>query len=160
MVVNSGRWYTYGRDITENKRVETELRKLSFVASKVNNAVVISDANNHVTWVNAAFEKITGFTIDDLKGKRLGDLIVGPKTDLELLAEARERISQHQSFTVDLLSYRKDETPIWLSIYNTVVLNDEGEVDLEVEIIIDITEKKKAEERKNFFYERVRNYHT
>ena len=147
MVVNSGRWYTYGRDITENKRVETELRKLSFVASKVNNAVVISDANNHVTWVNAAFEKITGFTIDDLKGKRLGDLIVGPKTDLNLLAEARERISQHQSFTVDLLAYRKDETPIWLSIYNTVILNEEGELDIEVEIIIDITEKKKAEEQ-------------
>ncbi len=147
MVVKGGRWYTYGRDITESKRVENELMKLSFVASKVNNAVVINDANNHVTWVNAAFEKITGFTLEDLKGKRLGDLIVGPKTDLMLLAEARERIKEHQSFTVDLLSYRKDKQPIWLSIYNTVVMNDEGEVDIEVEIIIDITEKKNAEEQ-------------
>jgi PAS domain S-box-containing protein len=146
IVVKAGRWYTYGRDITESKRVENELMKLSFVASKVNNAVVINDANNHVTWVNDAFEKITGFTIDDLKGRRLGDLIVGPKTDLELLANAREMIKRNQSFTVDLLSYKKDKTPIWLSIYNTVVLTEEGEVDIEVEIIIDITEKKKAEE--------------
>lgn len=146
MVVKGGRWYTYGRDITESKRVENELMKLSFVASKVNNAVVISDANNHVTWVNAAFEKITGFTLDDLKGRRLGDLIVGPKTDLKLLDEARQRIKAHQSFTVDLLSYRKDKQPIWLSIYNTVVMNDEGGVDIEVEIIIDITDKKNAEE--------------
>jgi len=146
MVIKSGRWYTYGRDITERKRVENELMKLSFVASKVNNAVVINDSNNHVTWVNAAFEKITGFTLEDLKGKRLGDLIVGPNTDLDLLAKAREMIKQNQSFTVDLLSYRKDKTPIWLSIYNTVVLNEEGEVDIEVEIIIDITEKKKADE--------------
>ena len=146
IVVKASRWYTYGRDITESKRVENELMKLSFVASKVNNAVVINDANNRVTWVNDAFEKITGFTIDDLKGRRLGDLIVGPKTDLELLANAREMIKRNQSFTVDLLSYKKDKTPIWLSIYNTVVLNEEGEVDVEVEIIIDITEKKKAEE--------------
>lgn len=146
MVVENGRWYTYGRDITESKRVESELMKLSFVASKVNNAVVINNANNHVTWVNAAFEKITGFTLEDLKGKRLGDLIVGPKTDLELLAKAREMISRNQSFTVDLLAYKKDKTPIWLSIYNTVVLNEDAEVDIEVEIIIDITEKKKAEE--------------
>jgi PAS domain S-box-containing protein len=146
MVVKSGRWYSYGRDITESKRVENELMKLSFVASKVDNAVVINDANNRVTWVNAAFEKITGFTLEDLKGKRLGDLIVGPKTDLELLANARKMIKQNQSFTVDLLSYKKDKTPIWLSIYNTVVLNEEGEVDIEVEIIIDITEKKDAEE--------------
>ncbi|RZK79824.1 MAG: PAS domain S-box protein [Pedobacter sp.] len=146
MVVRGDRWYTYGRDITDSKRVEDELMKLSFVASKVDNAVVINNANNHVTWVNAAFEKITGYTLEDLKGKRLGDLIIGPETDLELLAEAREMIKRNLSFTVDLLAYKKDKTPIWLSIYNTVVLNEDGEVDIEVEIIIDITEKKNAEE--------------
>lgn len=145
MVAKEARWYTYGRDITESKRVENELMKLSFVASKVNNAVVINDANNHVTWVNDAFEKITGFTLDDLRGKRLGDLIAGPETDHELLKEARGFSRQNKSFTVDLLAYRKDKKPIWLSIYNTVVLNDEGKVDIEVEIIIDISDKKEAE---------------
>lgn len=146
MVAKNGRWYAYGRDITENKKVEHELMKLSFVASKVNNAVVINDANNHVTWVNDAFEKITGFNLDDLKGKRLGDLISGPKTDMDLLARARDLTKMKQSFTVDLLAYRKDKRPIWLSIYNTVVFNEEGKVETEVEIIIDITEKKSAEE--------------
>jgi len=146
MVCKSHQWYTYGRDITENKRVENELRKLSFVASKVDNAVVINDANNHVTWVNDAFEKITGFNLEDLKGKRLGDLITGPKTDLELIKKARALTKQNQSFTVDLLSYKKDKTPMWLSIYNTAVLDDQGKVEIEVEIIIDITDKKQAEE--------------
>jgi len=146
MVCKNRRWYAYGRDITENKRVENELMKLSFVASKVNNAVVINDASNHVTWVNAAFEKITGFTLEDMKGNRLGDLIQGPGTDLELIEQARELTNNNQSFTVDLLAYRKDKQPIWLSIYNTVVFNDEGKVEIEVEIILDITEKKKAEE--------------
>lgn len=146
MVCKNRRWYAYGRDITENKRVENELMKLSFVASKVNNAVVINDSDNHVTWVNAAFEKITGFTLEDIKGQRLGDLIQGPGTDLELIEQARELTNKHQSFTVDLLAYRKDRQPIWLSIYNTVVFNDEGKVEIEVEIILDITEKKKAEE--------------
>ena len=146
MVAKNRRWYAYGRDITENKKVEHELMKLSFVASKVNNAIVINDANNHVTWVNEAFEKITGFNLDDLKGKRLGDLITGPKTDLELLARTRELSRQNQSFTVDLLAYRKDGQPIWLSIYNTVVFNEEGKVETEVEIILDITDKKRAEE--------------
>lgn len=146
MVCKNRRWYAYGRDVTENRRVQNELMKLSFVASKVNNAIVINDANNHVTWVNEAFEKITGFTLEDLKGKRLGDLIQGPGTDLDLIEQARELTKQNQSFTVDLLAYRKDKQPIWLSIYNTVVFNDEGQVEIEVEIIIDITDKKKAEE--------------
>ncbi|SEA85218.1 PAS domain S-box protein [Pedobacter hartonius] len=131
--------------LTESKKAEGDLVKLSFVASKVNNAVVINDANNQVTWVNAAFEKITGFTLDDVKGKRLGDLIIGPKTDMELVEEVRRLTRKRQSFTIDMLAYRKDRREIWLSVYNTVVLDEKGNVDAEVEIIIDITDKKKAE---------------
>jgi PAS domain S-box-containing protein len=145
MVAKNERWYAYGRDITENKKVEHELMKLSFVASKVNNAIVINDANNHVTWVNEAFEKITGFNLEDLKGRRLGDLIAGPETDMGLMERARAQTKLSQSFTVDLLAYRKDRQPIWLSIYNTIVFNEHGKVELEVEIIIDITDKKEAE---------------
>ncbi|PST84071.1 hypothetical protein C7T94_04870 [Pedobacter yulinensis] len=147
MVSKGDRWYGYGRDVTESKRVQSELLQLSFVASKVNNGIVISDANSQITWVNNAFEKITGFGSEDLRGKRLGDLIAGPKTDLLLIEKARKLSRNKQSFTVDILAYRKDKRPIWLSIYNTVVLDEEGKVDAEVEIILDITEKKKAEEQ-------------
>ncbi|TKC13087.1 PAS domain S-box protein [Pedobacter polaris] len=146
MVSKEDRWYCYGRDITERKKVENELTKLSFVASKVNNGVVINDDQNNVTWVNEAFEKITGFNLEDLKGKPLGDLISGPETDWAKIENARKLTQQKQSFTVDILAYRKDKQPIWLSIYNTVVLDNDGKVETEVEIIIDITEKKKVEE--------------
>lgn len=145
MVTRNRRWYTYGRDITEDKKVQNELLKLSFVASKINNAIVINDANNQVTWINDAFEKITGFTLEDIKGKRLGDLISGPETDMEVIRIAREQAKENQSFTIDLLGYRKDKKPIWVSIYNTVILNHDGNDDIEVEIIIDISEKKQAE---------------
>lgn len=146
MVAKDNKWYCYGRDITERKAVENELTKLSFVASKVNNGVVINDSENKVTWVNEAFEHITGYTLADLKGKPLGDLISGPNTDWSEIEKARKLTKNKQSFTVDLLAYRKDKQPIWLSIYNTVVLDDNGKVETEVEIIIDITAKKKAEE--------------
>lgn len=145
MVARNDRWYAYGRDITKDKIVQNELLKLSFVASKVNNAIVINDSNNQVTWINDAFEKITGFTLEDIKGKRLGDLISGPDTDMEVIRAAREQAKENQSFTIDLLGYRKDKKPIWVSIYNTVILNNDGNENIEVEIIIDISEKKLAE---------------
>ncbi|MEJ5961370.1 PAS domain S-box protein [Pedobacter immunditicola] len=146
IVVSDDRWYIYGRDVTDSKKVESDLLNLSFVASKVNNAIVINDANDHVTWVNAAFEKITGFTLDDLKGKRLGDLISGPNTDFALIETARQLNKQNQSFSLDLLAYRKDKKPIWVSIYNTLLFDDQGQASAEVEIIIDITDKKLAEQ--------------
>jgi PAS domain S-box-containing protein len=132
--------------LEETKKVESERMKMSFVANKINNAIVINDPDNLVTWVNSAFEKITGFTLEDVKGKRLGDLIIGPKTDMELLDEVRRLTKQRQSFTIDMLAYRKDKKEIWLSVYNSVVLDEDGNVDSEIEIIIDITDKKRAEE--------------
>jgi PAS domain S-box-containing protein len=146
LITKNRSWYAYGRDSTENREVQSQLTKLSFVASKINNAVVINDSNNEITWINEAFEKITGFTLEDIRGKRLGDLIAGPETDLDLINQARQQAKRNQSFTVDLLAYRKDKQPIWLSIYNTVVLAENGEVEMEVEIIIDITEKKIVEQ--------------
>ncbi len=146
MVSKGDRWYGYGRDITESKRVESELMKLSFVASKINNAVAISDAESRVTWVNAAFEKITGFSLEDVKGRRLGDMIGGPETDWSSVEKVRQMTQARKSFTIDMLAYKKDKSPIWISVYNTVVLDEEGNIESEVEIIIDITDKKKVEE--------------
>ncbi|WAC41438.1 PAS domain S-box protein [Pedobacter sp. SL55] len=144
MVSKEDRWYSYGRDITERKRLIAELTNLSFVASKVNNGVVISDNYNRVSWANDAFTEITGFTLQDIQGKPLGDLIRGPETDWSVVEEARKLTNEKKSFTVDILAYRKDKKKIWLSIYSTIILSADGEVETEIEIIIDITEKKKA----------------
>lgn len=145
-VSKGDRWYGYGRDITERKRLDTELTNLSFVASKVNNGVVISDDYNRVSWVNDAFTKITGFTLEDIQGQPLGDLIRGPETDWSVVEEARRLFSEKKSFTVDILAYRKDKKKVWLSIYSTIILSADGEVETEIEIIIDITDKKRVEQ--------------
>lgn len=146
MVAKGHRWYSYGRDITERKRLDVELTHLSFVASKVNNGVVISDDDNRVSWANDAFTQITGFTLEDIQGKPLGDLIRGPETDWSVIEEARKLTSEKKSFTVDILAYRKDKTKVWLSIYSSIILSEDGEVETEIEIILDITDKKKAEQ--------------
>jgi len=146
MVSKGDNWYSYGRDITEKKRLDVELTHLSFVASKVNNGVVISDDYNRVSWANDAFTEITGFTLEDIQGKPLGDLIRGPETDWSVIENARKLTSEKKSFTVDILAYRKDKRKIWLSIYSTIILSADGEVETEIEIIIDITQKKMAEQ--------------
>ena len=145
VAVEQGKWYANGRDITYQKKVVDELEMLSLVASKVENGVIISK-NNHVIWINEAFERITGFKIIDLKGNKLGDILKGEKTDLKVLEQARELTKNKMSFSVDLLVYRKDGEPIWISVINSVILNDAGEIDKEVEVIIDITARKKAEQ--------------
>ncbi len=145
LVAKEDKWFGYGRDITDQRRLDIELTNLSFVASKVNNGVVISDDLNRVSWANSAFTDITGFTLEDVQGKPLGDLISGPDTDWSVIHEARKLTSEKKSFTVDILAYRKDKKEIWLSIYSSIILSADGEVETEIEIILDITARKRAE---------------
>lgn len=140
-------WFITGRDITQDKETLTQLNQLSTVASKINNGVVISDANNQVIWVNNAFTAITGYTLDDLEFQKLGDVIVGADSNIDIIEKARIETQNKKSFSVELLAYRKDGEPIWLSIHNTVILNKMGEVESLIEIVIDITKRKKTEEQ-------------
>ncbi|MCO5937378.1 PAS domain S-box protein [Mucilaginibacter sp. RB4R14] len=132
-------------DITERKKVEEELTMLSLVASKTTSGVVINDSAGKVEWVNNAFEKITGYTLDDVKDKHLGDSLKGELTDVSIITKARELSEKKQSFEVDLLIYRSDGQPLWISVINSVIMGEDGKVDKYIETIIDITAKKKAE---------------
>jgi PAS domain S-box-containing protein len=132
-------------DITERKKNEAEVTLLSLVASKATSGIVINNSEGRVEWINKAFEGITGYTIDDVNGNHLGDVLKGALTDVAIIQRARELSKNKQSFEVDLLIYRKDGQPLWVSVINSVILDRHGKVDKYVEVIIDITAKKKAE---------------
>jgi PAS domain S-box-containing protein len=143
-ITKEGKWYASGRDITYQKKLLAELEQLSLVASKVHNGVVISNADDHIIWINEAFEKITGYNLNDVKDKRLRDVLNGipPPEQKQKLDSA---ISKKESYQVDLSIFRKDGKPIWISVINSVVHNAEGKVDKFIRIIIDITQRKNAE---------------
>ncbi|RYE21311.1 MAG: PAS domain S-box protein, partial [Sphingobacteriales bacterium] len=132
-------------DITERKAAEQQVKMLSLVASSTTGGVIINDSNGNVEWVNSGFEKITGYTIEDVNGRHLGDVIKGELTDQASIERTRELSKNKQAFEVDLLIYRKDGEPLWISVINSVILNDTGKVDKYIEVIIDITAKKKVE---------------
>jgi PAS domain S-box-containing protein len=132
-------------DISARKNAEEESKMLSLVASNTTSGVVINDKNGKVEWINSAFEKITGYTLDDVKCKHLGDSLKGELTDISIIERSRELSRNKQSFEVDLLAYRKDGQPLWISVINSVILTADGNVDKYIEVIIDITAKKKVE---------------
>jgi PAS domain S-box-containing protein len=132
-------------DITEHKNAEAESRLLSLVASNTTSGVVINNALGEIEWVNGAFEKITGFDINDVRDRHLGDVLQGELTDMAIIQKGRDLSKNKQSFEVDLLGYRKDGTPMWITVINSVIVNKEGLVDKYIEVVIDITAKKKVE---------------
>lgn len=146
-VTKNRTWFVTGRDVTKYKETVQQLKQLSTVASKINNGVVISNPQNNVTWVNNAFTNITGYTLEDLEFQKLGDVIIGANSNIDIIEKARIETKNKKSFSVELLAYRKDGNPIWLSIFNTIILDQKGEVESLIEIVVDITERKEVEEQ-------------
>jgi PAS domain S-box-containing protein len=136
---------TITNDVTEQKQKDEEFRMLSLVASKTVTGIIINDEKGKAYWCNASFEKITGYSIDDLKDQRVGDVIKGAGTDLRELKAVRDIEKQKRSFYTELLSYKKDGTAFWMAVSSTPVVDDNGRMIHVIDIIDDITERKQAE---------------
>ncbi len=132
-----------GVDITERKKTEEELNKLSIVADKTDSVVVISDKESRVEWVNEAFTRITGYTFEEIKGKLPSKVLIGPNTEPSTLQYMHDKQKKREPFRVEVLNYHKDGNSIWFTITNTPVMS-EGKQKF-IEIAIDITDKKEAE---------------
>lgn len=128
------------------KAIVEESKILSLVASKTDNAVVITDKDGLVEYVNEGFEKITEYTSKEVMGKKPGSFLQGPDTDPKHVAAIREGLNSKKPFTQEILNYSKRGKPYWLSISMTPILDEQGEVEQFIAIESDISERKAAEE--------------
>lgn len=114
-------------DITESKKYEDQLEKLSLVASKTTDLIMMSDKNDRILWVNESFEKFTGYSLEECKGKIPSEFLQGPDTDPESERKLREAISKHRPFETVILNYKKNGESYWTDITIDPIVNDEGE---------------------------------
>ncbi len=132
-------------DITAEKKKEEQLRTLSLVASRSVTGAAVNDPEGNAFWVNKAFEEQSGYTLEELRGKKIGDVLAGPETDLGALEEARRLSRLKRPYEVELLNYKKDGTPFWVKVSGNPVLDQQGNITHQVEIMNDITLRKLSE---------------
>lgn len=131
-------------DISDRKRVEQELKKLSRIASQTSEGVIITDMEGYVEWVNDAFTQNTGYTLRDVQGDKPSQHLQGPDTDLAASQLMSEGIRDKRGFAVEILNYTKDREPFWGDLRCSPLLNDlEGFIAIQS----NITEKKKTEQQ-------------
>ncbi len=129
-------------DITERKKQEAELQKLSFVAQKTDNAVIILDEQVRIEWVNEGFEKMTGYTSEEAVGKKIGVLLEGADYTETFEEELKANATQNKASLYEIPGYKKNNQLYWRSTSITPFLDSDG---LSKYIVIesDITEQKR-----------------
>ena len=111
------------QDITQRKQTEKELaqrreesKRLALVAEKTSNGVIITDAQGLIEWVNAGFTRITGYALDEVRGRKPDSFLHGEKTDAATAARMSEAIEAGEGFRETVLNYTKEGKPFWLQI--------------------------------------------
>ena len=115
-------------DITEQKEQEEKFYLLSLIAEKNINAVIISDKEGRIEWVNSSFERMSGYTKEELVGIKPGHLLQGPETNDETIQYLKSQISKGQPFNCEIVNYTKTREKYWVKIQGQALYNKKGEI--------------------------------
>ncbi|NHM07424.1 PAS domain S-box protein [Flavobacterium sp. CYK-4] len=137
-------------DITQQKVQEEQLTMLSLIAEKNINAVVITDNKGVIEWANTSFLQISGFSMEEIKGKKPGHLLQGPETSPETVAYLKDRIQKGLPFNCEIVNYSKSGEKYWVSIQGQALYNKKNEIVKFFAIEENITKKKELEQQREF----------
>ena len=145
-----------GVDVTELKRTQAEAEKLALVAARTDNAVVLTDAEGRIEWVNTGFTRITGYALAEVRGRRPGSFLQGPETDPATMRLMHDRVARGEGFSVEILNYGKSGRKYWLSIEVQPVRDAAGRLTPFMAIERDITGSRHAQESLRVQFELAR----
>lgn len=104
------------RDINQRVLKDEELRKLSLVAHQTSNAIIITDKNGLITFVNDSFEKISGYSEKEVLGLKPGSFLQGPESDQKVIQTMSDSLKKNSPFNVELINYTKSGNKYWVKI--------------------------------------------
>lgn len=132
-------------DITQLKSAQADLR-IAAIAFESLGGIIITDDDERILRVNAAFTRITGYTIDEARGRRTGELLNSGRHDRAFYATMWAALQREHHWQGEIWNRRKcgEVYPQWLSI--SAVRDEQQRTTHYVAVFTDITEKKQADE--------------
>lgn len=135
----------FARDISDRKRVETDIR-IAATAFESQEGMVVTDADTIILKINHSFTRITGYAAEEAIGRKM-NLLKSEVHDAVFYSAMWKSINSTGSWQGEIWNRRKggEIYPVWQSI--TAVKADDGKVTHYVGTMIDITARKAIEEQ-------------
>ncbi|UCF04701.1 MAG: PAS domain S-box protein [bacterium] len=144
-------------DISERKRFEEELtRERNFVSAILDTAgalVIVLDTKGRVVRFNRACEEISGYTFDEVKGKKFWDIFLLPQEMGMVTTQFDKMRAGFYPLKGENYWVTKSGDRRLVAWSNTALTDDEGRVEYVIAIGIDMTEQREAEEKIKLFRE-------
>lgn len=136
------------KDITQRLKAEQQLRLFKRAVDATSNGVIIADvtqADQPISYVNPAFEKLTGYTADEAIGRNCR-FLQGAEPDSVAVNQMRHAIERNLECNVVLKNYRKDKSVFWNQLFLAPVPDESGQISHYIGVQTDITPQKRFEE--------------
>ena len=143
------------RDITVRKRAEEMLRKLSQAVEQSPTAVVITNREGIIEYVNPYFTKVTGYSAEEAIG-RTPRIIKSGWHPPEFYREFWETILAGSEWHSEFRNKKKNGELYWEASSISSVKNSAGEITHFIAVKEDISERKWSEEELKISHEQVR----
>ena len=139
-------------DVTARRRAADEMALLQAAVESANDGVIITEAaldlpGPRIEYVNPAFERMTGWTLPEIRG-RTPRVLQGPRTNPALLARLRVDLKATGTFAGEGVNYRRDGSFYDVEWHISAVRDAAGTITRWVAIQRDITERVQAEEER------------
>ncbi|GAB3569886.1 hypothetical protein GCM10027578_25160 [Spirosoma luteolum] len=144
------------RDISQRKKNEAELERLSMVASANQNGITFVGLDGNVFWVNEGFMKLTGHTREEIIGRTPIEICRGPFTDRNSLRIMTDAFGQGKPFDVETINYKKDGSWFWGRTRAQPVRDDQGKLTYYFSMTEDISADKVVQRTLKEYEERLR----
>lgn len=124
------------------KKSKRELNRLSLIATKTKSGVSITDKSGYITWVNKAFEDTTGYHLAEIVGKKPGQFLQGPLTDVETTRKIAECIRAGKGIITSITNYTKNGEILYILLEIIPTFDESEELDGFIALQQDITEQQ------------------
>lgn len=122
-----------------------QLARLSRLAREANTALLKTDADGLVYWVNEHFIEMSGFSLSAIQGKTPEAILAGGKTDSLSLDKLQRTLQQRIAARLELLLYRQSGEPFWAHLHCSPIVGDSIEFSGYIWVFSDLSRLRELE---------------
>ena len=132
------------RDITERRRAEARLREQADLLDLAQDAIIVRDAEDRITFWNAAAERTYGWTRAEVEGRPVHELLQTRFSDGR--EEIQRSLRDRAEWTGDLVQTRRDGAEVVMSSRWAARLDEKGRIVSVLEANRDVTDARRLEQ--------------
>jgi PAS domain S-box-containing protein len=133
------------RDMTDRKRAEEEVRFQAQLLDTVGQAVIATDPDGQIIYLNGIAETLYGWPKDEAIGRNISETIVPPSA-AEQAAEIMARLRAGESWSGEFMARRKGGMTFAAFVNDTPVFDSQGRLKAIIGVSTDLTDRKRLEE--------------